>query len=232
MVYVTSDLHGYPLEKFLELLKKAEFSDDDYLFILGDVIDRGKDGARILEWLLYQPNVQLIRGNHETMMLKCDFAFTEITTDSIDALSDEGMRALRHWTRNGGGETLEGLYKLDKETLKDIVEYLREAPLYETVKVGDRSFVLTHSGLGNYRDGKPLPLYSEFDMIWHRPFLEDEYSSEFTTVFGHTPTWHYGDEFRGRMIKTRTWINIDTGVAFGLHPMLLRLDDMKEFYVE
>ncbi len=45
MIYVTSDLHGYPLNKFLAFLKKAGFTEDDFLFVLGDVIDRGKYGV-------------------------------------------------------------------------------------------------------------------------------------------------------------------------------------------
>lgn len=40
MTYVISDLHGYPLEKFKILLEKAEFFDDDFLYILGDIINR------------------------------------------------------------------------------------------------------------------------------------------------------------------------------------------------
>lgn len=40
-----SDLHGYPLEK-------AGFSDDDFLYILGDVIDRNGDGG--VEMLCWQ----------------------------------------------------------------------------------------------------------------------------------------------------------------------------------
>lgn len=43
MIYVTSDLHGYSLEKFKDLLNKVGFCDDDFLYILGDVIDRGSD---------------------------------------------------------------------------------------------------------------------------------------------------------------------------------------------
>ena len=42
MIYVTSDLHGYPLKKFREMLSKVGFSDDDFLFVLGDVIDRAR----------------------------------------------------------------------------------------------------------------------------------------------------------------------------------------------
>ena len=39
MIYVVSDLHGYPLEKLKKLLEKANFGKDDFLYILGDVID-------------------------------------------------------------------------------------------------------------------------------------------------------------------------------------------------
>ena len=75
MIYVTSDLHGFSLERFLTFLSDVGFGEDDYLFILGDVIDRGEDGVAILKWLLVQPNVQLILGNHEAMLLACDFLF-------------------------------------------------------------------------------------------------------------------------------------------------------------
>jgi hypothetical protein len=33
------------------------------------------------------------------------------------------------------------------------------------------------------------------------------------------------------MLQTDTWINIDTGAGSGMAPMLLRLDDMQEFYL-
>ena len=83
-IYVTSDLHGLPLEKLEELLRKVHFSDRDWLYILGDVIDRENDGGvAILRWCLYQPNVQLLLGNHEAMLLSCDFVFDEVTEDSI-----------------------------------------------------------------------------------------------------------------------------------------------------
>lgn len=83
MIYVTSDLHGYPIEKFKKLLKKVDFNDDDFLYVLGDVIDRGEDGIKIIKWLMAQPNAQLLLGNHEAMMLACDFLFDEITEDFI-----------------------------------------------------------------------------------------------------------------------------------------------------
>ncbi len=49
------------------------------------------------------------------------------------------------------------------------------------------------------------------------------------TVFGHTPTVIYGEEYDGKIVKTETWTNIDCGVGYGNEPILLRLDDFKEF---
>ena len=94
MIYVTSDLHGCPLEKFLELLQKVNFSDEDFCFILGDVIDRGPDGVKILKWLTKQSNVELLLGNHELMLLSNLFLFDEITDESLGELDEDQMKTL------------------------------------------------------------------------------------------------------------------------------------------
>lgn len=230
MVYVTSDLHGYPLEKFTALLEKAGFSQNDFLYVLGDVIDRGADGIKILRKLMAMPNAQLIAGNHEAMMLGCSFLFDEITEESIADLTDEKLGSYSNWIANGGEPTLSALRKLGREETEYILEYLREAPIYETVTAGGRDFLLTHSGLGSFEKTKKLSQYSAYDLLWNRPSLNDEYHSGITTVFGHTPTFLFGDEYADKAIFTDTWINIDTGAACGRNPMILRLDDLKEFY--
>ncbi len=232
MIYVTSDLHGYSLQKFLSLLDKAGFGEDDYLFILGDVIDRGEEGVEILRWLLVQPNVELILGNHEDMLLACDFLFDEVSEASLDALSPVKLTSLSRWKRNGAEPTIRALRALSPDERQDILEYLRECPIYDEVTVGTRRFVLVHGGLGGYAKDKRLEDYLPYELIWTRPELSDNYSFDFITVFGHTPTLFYSHRFRGRMIKTATWIDVDTGAAAGLAPMLLRLDDLKEFYID
>ncbi len=232
MVYVTSDLHGYPLEKIKALLDKAGFCNGDFLYVLGDVIDRGADGIKILKWLMSMPNAQLILGNHEAMLLSCDFLFETVTEDAIDRLTGTKLGMYSNWVSNGGNLTLDALYATRKEEIDYILEYLREAPLYEVVTAGEKDFVLTHSGLGSFKEDKKLSEYSAHDLIWNRPSLATRYFKDITTVFGHTPTFIYGEEHRGRAIFTDTWINIDTGAAAGLSPMLLRLDDLKEFYME
>lgn len=233
MIYVISDLHGYPLSRFLQLLKKADFSEDDFLFILGDVIDRNGDGGvEMLRWLLWQPNAELLLGNHEAMLLSCDFVFDEITEEGIEQLTSEKMSLLMNYMHNGGDVTLKALRKLaaaSREELYDILDYLREAPLYETVSAGGRDFLFVHAGLENFRKDRKLSDYSSDELLWARPAIDENYFNDVMTVFGHTPTGSYGAAYEGEILKTATWINIDTGVASGNEPVLLRLDDMAEF---
>lgn len=229
MIYAISDLHGYPLEKFKMLLEKAEFSDDDYLYILGDVIDRNGDGGvAMLLWLMEQDNIELLLGNHEAMLLSCAFVFDEITDDSIRSLSNEKLRFLDVYTRNGGDVTLKHLKELPPETLADILDYLRNAPLYEAITVGENDFILVHAGLGNFSPTKKLSEYTDDELIWTRPNIDDNYFDDIITVFGHTPTLYYGKEHDGKIIKMKTWIDIDAYAAGGREPILFRLDDFKE----
>ena len=233
MIYVTSDLHGCSLESFRRLLAQAGFRQEDYLFVLGDVIDRGEHGAELLLWLTEQPNVELILGNHEAMLLACEFLFEEVTDESLDRLTSERFDLLGNWLQNGGGPTLSGLRKILKESpelMEGILDYLRDAPLYEIVEVQGKRFVLVHAGLENFRLDRDLDDYSPEELLFGRPALDTIYYPDATVVFGHTPTAYYGEEYRGKAVRTDTWICIDTGAAMGGSPMLLRLDDMKEFY--
>lgn len=232
MIYAVSDLHGYPLEGFKSLLNKADFGNDDFCFVLGDVIDRGPDGVRLLSWLMHQPNFQLILGNHEKMLLSCSFLFETVVEEAIDKLTGTDLRLYSTWISNGGQPTVEALSVLRDSERKYLLEFLEEAPLYDTVTAGGRDFVLTHSGLGAFNKDKKLSEYSQFDLIWNRPNLNARYFDDVMTVFGHTPTVYYGDEYKGRAIITETWADIDAGAACGFKPMLLRLDDMKEFYLD
>ncbi len=233
MTYVISDLHGYPLEKFKKLLEMAEFSDDDFLYILGDVIDRNGDGGvEMLCWLLEQPNIQLILGNHEAMLLSCEFVFDEITNESVEAMNTKKVELLSNYMFNGGDVTLSALRTLkikSPEAIPDILDYLHDAPLYEAITVGENDFLLVHAGLGEFSPDKKFSDYSSHDLIWSRPRLDEEYYDDIITVLGHTPTIHYGSMYKGKIIKTKTWINIDIGAGFGQEPVLLRLDDFKEF---
>lgn len=229
MIYVISDLHGYTFDKFLDLLDRANFSKDDYLFILGDVIDRGMYGTEYLKWLLYQENVELLLGNHEAMLLSCRFLFEEVNEENLQNLNSDSLNLLANWKDNGAKWTIEGFYEMNQDDRISIIEYLYDAPLYEFVSVNGKEILLTHSGLGGFKEDKKISAYSADELLWNRPELSDRYFDNIITVFGHSPTFIYGEEHSGKIIKTDTWINIDAGAGYGYSPVLLRLDDMKEF---
>ena len=151
MIYVTADLHGIHPDRLQKLLNKAGFSRKDFLFVLGDVIDRGEYGAELLSWLTQQPNMQLVLGNHEAQLLSCSFLFADVTEENLSALTVENMTLLQNWITNGGNPTMKGFRKLlkeDPEVVEGVLEYLQECPLYEEVIAGGKEYVLVHAGLG------------------------------------------------------------------------------------
>ena len=236
MIFATSDIHGYPLDGFLSLLEKAGFSASDHLYVIGDVIDRNGDGGvAMLRWMMRQENVTLIRGNHESMMLECGLAFTlDVDLTNLRLLTLEQEYSLLRWNRNGCLVTLENLLKLkeeDPDELTALLEYVRSAPLYVEAAVPMKRFVLVHGGLNCFDPGKELDEYSEEELVWTRPGIEERYWDDRLVILGHTPTQYFGAE-KGRMLVTETWVDIDTGAAGGGSPMLLRLDDMCPFYTE
>ena len=66
MTYVISDIHGC-YEKYRTMLEAIEFTEDDTLYVLGDVLDRGPDGFKILLDMAARPNVIGLLGNHELL---------------------------------------------------------------------------------------------------------------------------------------------------------------------
>lgn len=234
MIYAISDLHGCPPRQFFDLLEKAGFSDADFLFVLGDVIDRGEHGVELLRWMAEQPNVQLLLGNHESMLLSCAFLFEEVTDDTLADLDIQKLELYQNWLENGGEPTVRELNKLLKshpDVLEGLMDYVRSAPLYEVIEASGRNFVLVHGGLDHFDPEKPLDAYDPHDLLWARPCLDTRYYDNAMTVLGHTPSIMYGSMYRGRAVKTDTWICIDAGVVADFPPMLLRLDDLQEFYL-
>ena len=69
MTYCMSDIHREIL-KWKDMLELIQFSDEDTLYVLGDVIDRNPHGIEILQDIMKRPNIHMIIGNHEEMMLK------------------------------------------------------------------------------------------------------------------------------------------------------------------
>ena len=61
MVYVVSDLHGC-YDKYMKLLERLNMTSDDALYLLGDIVDRGSGGMKIVLDLIDRKNVFSCRG--------------------------------------------------------------------------------------------------------------------------------------------------------------------------
>ncbi len=227
-----SDLHGYPLDAILSFLEEIGFCDADELYILGDVIDRGEDGIRILQWVMKQKNVKMLLGNHEDMMRKCAFLFEGDTFLAIENMKGRNRDSFEHWIENGGGPTFRAMTALREKEQERIMRFLDELPLYAETEVNGQKFVLVHAGLGNFDPQKPLEDYTLHELVWTRPVISQRYYEDKITVLGHTPTLYYSQMYEKHALKTQTWIDIDVGAAGGYAPMVLRLDDMQEFYMD
>ena len=230
MIYVVSDLHGC-FDKYKEMLSLIDLVPRDTLYVLGDIIDRGPDGIKILRDMMLRPNVFPLLGNHEFTAAVClPWLMEEVTGQSLSALDETRLAALSEWIANGGGPTLRSLKELSQDEREDIQEYFREMELYAEVETGGRSFVLTHSAPEHFAPDKSLDSYDLQDFLFGRPEADAAYYPDKILVFGHTPTRILGGG--DKILRQETWIDIDCGCVFkGGQLGCLCLDTMDEFYV-
>lgn len=176
-IYVCSDLHGrYDL--YNKMLETIKFNKKDTLYILGDAIDRGPESIKLLQQIMKQKNVVLLKGNHEKMMLQY------LKTQNIyDAMV---------WEYNGGEETHNQYKKLTEKEKQDIFYYLNNLPNYVILP----GVILVHAGINNNIKSTNIEEFMEAqdvdDLVWIRePFINRPTNIEnYTVIFGHTPTKH------------------------------------------
>ena len=232
--YVISDIHGHYYE-YLKMLEEIGFSDSDMLYVLGDVIDRGPNPVKVLLDLMNRPNVCCIAGNHEAMFCECmKLLLREITEESIADIDEESIEKLANWKENGSLTTIGEFYKLPEKERRKIAEYVSDFEMYEEVHTATGDFLLVHAGLGNFEQDKEIWEYELNELVWERPDYEKKYYEEKHIVSGHTPTLFIEENPRkGFIYKANNNIVIDCGCGLpGGRLGCLRLDDMKEFYVE
>lgn len=256
--YVFSDVHGHlaPLER---LLSRVSPSDDDTIFMLGDMIDRGPDPVGVMKVCRELPGCTVLRGNHEDLML----SFFDNPTGEMERIN---------WLLNGGATTAEGLLDLSPAQCDEMLDWVGELPLWAQTEVAGRRYLLVHAGIRPIRlSGLGECTEEEIEMVastqmtedliwireefWESPTgLVDEEGRGPIVIAGHTPTPYlatmaveldrdpYDEDGRARMVRVGAgpktggisdrW-DIDSCAASGYgrgQVMILRLDDCEEFY--
>ena len=232
MTYVMSDIHGH-YDKYLAMLDKIRFSDDDTLYILGDVLDRGEQPVELLWDMSLRANVIPILGNHEliasTLLRRLCVEVTEENAET--QITSELLCSIAAWREDGGDTTLSGFRALPPEDREAMLDYLDEFLPYETLTVGGNRFLLVHGGIPYESRRTPLEDQPLLTLVEHRPDYLLRYYDNTFLVTGHTPTLHIGDAYIGKIYRDHGHIAIDCGAGFGLPLGCIRLDDFKEFYI-
>ena len=160
--YVMSDIHGMS-ELFQRMLEQIRFSDEDTLYILGDMIDRGPDPAGILDIVMACDNIIALKGNHED-------GFVE-------------------WYENVGDKVQQRYYynaydvladcEATREKLPEYVRFMKNLPLYRKVKMNGNCYLMAHASteeiLRVWKRKEHVPTFiirgypKEQASVWHSP---------------------------------------------------------------
>lgn len=229
--YILGDIHG-DLDRWNVMKEKIKLTKDDKLVIIGDVIDRGNSGVTILREIINTPNMHLILGNHELMMIE-NFALDPNDT------SENASNVRENWMFNGGYPTVEAMANLSDDEQNKIIEYLKtNTRLRAKVKTDDgRLFCVAHGWLNNINDD------NIHNVVWNRPERTSRPNLDMMLIIGHTPVVNlYTDQelidtynSHARILHAPHFINIDCGCGHEHDKRsclaCLRIDDMAEFYV-
>lgn len=212
---VVSDIHGH-LDRFRSLLRKVQYTSNDYLVILGDFVEKGD---QVIDTIHF---IQELDQNEKTFVLagNCEWAMDALLT--IPELANQIPKYFKRVSANGcireayhklhlddGHETILGVQKKIAEYLKEELDYVSHLPV--TLKFNDYLFV--HAGVDMIKDYKASPLSSllEMQQFYNQGHLLDE-----IVVVGHFPTSNYFKEYIDNSIiidEKRKIICIDGGTG-------------------
>lgn len=140
MTYVMSDIHGN-MRRFNSIMEQINLQPEDTLYILGDVIDRHPDGIRILRRIMDKPNIKMLLGNHEYMMLRAIGRPFDTYEKMDDVLIEDQLEL---WYQNGGYVTHKHWKRLRKDLREGIIQYLHSLPLNYDIELNGYHYKLVH----------------------------------------------------------------------------------------
>ena len=231
--YAISDLHGC-LDEFDAMLERIRFSAYDELWIVGDVCDRGKASIPLLQKIRRASNMHMLMGNHDAWLKRYIPLLIEGKRDngSLYRAMDDDLATWIYY--NGGMTTAEQFMDCSFPDCYDIQLYMEQIPYYRQLQIGGKKFLLVHAGLGKGdRAAIRLNDIPKFDLIWTHIGIDDNPLPDTTMVVGHVPTFLYGAEYDGKIIRGAggRLLHIDCGCVFGRTLGCVRLEDGAEFYV-
>ena len=245
-VYAVSDIHGH-YDLFLRGLVEISFTAQDYLWCLGDMIDKGPDGIRILQHIMKHDNMDLLIGNHEFMLLN--------SVDEHGKKVCNGKDAHLWLDVNGGWSTFYRYKELHAEERIGLLDWLKQRYVVRMVEIEGQTYCLTHSFYNHRCEDKcycDMPYSDVWNITWSSIWREDPFTHaldiysdyEYTFICGHVPVQiaRAGEDPEEdsnvlKSLRHDNLINIDGGCAIEKNgniengAIFLRLNDMREFVI-
>ena len=230
-----SDLHGqYDLWRQI----KEYLNPEDELYFLGDAIDRGPDGFKIMQEILDRPNTIYIRGNHEQMMI--DALEEQIKSNGNFRFYDS---ATELWFYNGGKSTFNYIEN-NNISKEEIIKQIKEKTVkFYLLNCQNNCFYLTHAGsnidtfykfLKEENNDALKYYYENKTFIWDRnhinPLIKWRGKNNEYIIYGHTPVGYIDSKNKGNHIDVTAGghkICLDLGAHIWGRACLFNLDTIE-----
>ena len=201
---VIGDVHGH-YDGLMRLLEAIAPSDEDSVYFLGDLIDRGTQSAQVVKFVK-QSSYHCLLGNHEQML--------------IDVLGDGEVYgpALQGWLYSGGHATVNSYGEAGIP--QGDIDWMRSLPTH--LDLGD--IWLVHAGV---HPQIPLEKQSAEEFCWIREefhSIAKPYFPDKLIITGHTITFTLPGVTPGKLAQGNGWLDIDTGAYHQQSGWLTGLD--------
>lgn len=202
-------------------------SEDDTLYILGDIVDRGDSGIKILLDMMQRKNIIPLLGNHDYTAKKLlELLFLENQNYDEEKL----VEALKAWCSDGGEPTLKAFTALNSEDKIKVLKYINSFLIYEELEVTGVKYFLSHT-VPEREKMQDFNHCKWADFIWGEPDYNFQYFDDLIIVTGHTPTGLIEAKYNGEIYQENGHIAVDCGAVFGNRLGCICLNTKKEFYV-
>jgi serine/threonine protein phosphatase 1 len=204
--WVIPDIHGCAntLRALIEDLIQP--SKHDWLYFLGDYIDRGPSSKEVVDYVMYlqkeEYNIRTLMGNHEEYLIKS--YEDELNLKSIMGIKQTNKKK-KEWLFHGGKDTMKsfGLHDL-KDFPKEYLEWMKSLEYYIELD----NFYLVHAGF-NFKLKDPFE--DKDSMLWIREYeIDKKKIGNKRIIHGHVPV---SLEFIDLNIKNKSYkyIDLDNG---------------------
>lgn len=232
MNYVVADIHGC-YEEYMELMQKINFSEEDRLYILGDILDRGPNPMKVLLDIMKKKNVTYIIGNHDYLFLyfmrKKGLGIAGKQEMPVDDILD-----YHKYLDDGGLTSVKEYMQLSKEEKQKVCEFLENAHVYDEVTMADKRYILVHAGIADFLEEKSLEEYDFLDFICERTDYKKRYYQDKNTyvITGHTPVMRIHEDSSSKVYTGNGHIAIDCGCVYGAKLAAYCIDSGETIYVK